>query len=106
MARISPDELLGRTEAGDSTTVVDVRSGLEFRDGHIPGAVHVPFWKLPFAAGEIPADREEPLVVTCGHGPRAGYAILALKVAGFRDVRYLSGQMSGWKRRGLPEESD
>jgi len=105
MKTIPADEVLTRMSAGDAPAVVDVRSGFEYRGGHIPGAVHVPFWRAPFAAGRIPADPDDPVVVTCGHGPRAAVAILALRLAGFRDVRYLSGQMSGWMRRGLPLES-
>lgn len=104
--RISPDELVQRLDAEVRPAVVDVRSGIEYRSGHIPGAAHVPFWKVPFAAAGIPAERERPVVVTCEHGPRAGLAILALKVMGFRDIRYLSGQMSRWKRRGLPLEAE
>lgn len=104
MVTISPDELLRRMSAADPPTVVDVRSGLEYRRGHIPGAVHVPFWKAPFVTRRIPAGPDDPVVVTCGHGPRAGLAMVALRLAGFRDVRYLSGQMSRWIRRELPLE--
>lgn len=102
---MSADQLVQQLEAVDPPVVLDVRSGVEYGRGHIPGAVHVPFWRVPWAVGTLAADREGPVVVTCEHGPRAALAVAVLKLAGFRDVRYLSGQMSRWKRRQLPLEA-
>ncbi|ORJ59074.1 rhodanese-like domain-containing protein [Geothermobacter hydrogeniphilus] len=42
---------LGRV---DAPLVVDVRSGFEYRGGHIPGALHMPFWRVPIDCGFLP----------------------------------------------------
>lgn len=101
-ARVAPDALLASIEAGAGPVVVDVRTRGEYDRSHVPGAIHIPFYVLLVNQDEIPGPRDEPVVVYCEHGPRAGVAKLALRLAGFTDVRYLDGHMSGWKERHLP----
>jgi rhodanese-related sulfurtransferase len=84
--------------------ILDVRSAREYRLGHIPGAVHMPFWILPFRAEALSLARDEPLVVYCGHGPRARMARTALERHGFRHVLLLRGHMRVWKQMTLPLE--
>ncbi len=98
-------ELWRRIEAGEAPTVIDVRTEKEFEAGHVPGAIHIPFWSIWGRLSEIPTPSEEPVVVTCEHGPRAGLAWAALRMAGFDRVILLEGHMSGWKRVGLPMET-
>jgi rhodanese-related sulfurtransferase len=102
--RVTPEALLAAIDTGTAPVIVDVRTRREYEAGHVPGAIHVPFYTLLVRQDGIPGPRERPLVVYCEHGPRAGVARLALRLAGFTDVRYLDGHMSGWKQRGLPQE--
>ena len=32
--------------AGTAPVIVDVRSAAEYDDGHVPGAIHLPFWQV------------------------------------------------------------
>jgi rhodanese-related sulfurtransferase len=100
--RVAPEALLASLRAGTAPVIVDVRTGWEYRRGHVPGAIHVPFYTLLVRQDAIPGPRDEPVIVYCEHGPRAGVAKLGLRLAGFTDVRYLDGHMAGWKARGLP----
>lgn len=100
---IAPEELSRRIEHGDAPRIVDVRSGREYRAAHLPGAVHIPFWQMPWRASETVGGEDE-IVLLCGHGPRAWVAGAALRLAGHRGIRYLRGHMAGWFRRGLPVE--
>jgi hydroxyacylglutathione hydrolase len=95
-------ELARLIESGTPPVIVDVRSGSEYRHGHIPGALHIPFWQTFFRADSLNAARDDTVVVTCAHGPRAGVGKLALRLAGFRNVMYLEGHMSSWYKAGLP----
>ena len=101
---MSADELYALIQRNEAPAVVDVRSRAEFDGGHVPGAVHLPFWAMMARADAIPGDRNAPVVLYCGHGPRAHAAGFALRRRGFSDVRYLEGHMSEWRRRGLPVE--
>lgn len=102
--RMTPEALLAAIDAGTAPVIVDVRTRREYEAGHVPGALHVPFYTLLVRQDDIPGTRERPVVVYCEHGPRAGVARLALRLTGFTDVRYLAGHMAGWKELGLRRE--
>lgn len=84
--------------------MVDVRTGIEFRRGHIPGALHVPTWKLLLGLAPLPSDRQTELVVTCELGPRAMIVKALLGLIGYRKVVLLAGHMAGWRRSRLPQD--
>lgn len=84
--------------------ILDVRSAREFAAGHLPGAVHVPYWRLLFGRAPLERAPDEPIVVYCAHGPRAWIAKGALRARGARDVRLLAGHMRAWKKAGKPLE--
>ena len=104
MPSISPDELANRIKAGTAPFILDVRSRKEFVEGHVPGAFNIPFGSVGDTKMEVPARPTEPVVLYCGHGPRAWIAAAALRKRGYANITYLRGHMSGWKRRGLPQE--
>jgi rhodanese-related sulfurtransferase len=101
---IAAADLAARIEAGTAPPVVDVRSGGEYRAGHVPGAIHLGFLSAFGRSGELALPREQPVVVYCEHGPRAGIARFALHRHGFERVVLLDGHMKGWRRAGLPIE--
>jgi hydroxyacylglutathione hydrolase len=102
---IAPSELMERIERGDAPAILDVRSALEFKNGHVPGALHVPFWTIGSHLSEIPAAPDQELIVYCGHGPRAWRAGGVLRRHGFTNVTYLHGHMHAWRQAGLREET-
>jgi hydroxyacylglutathione hydrolase len=93
---IEPRDLALQIAGGRAPAILDVRSGPEYRRGHVPGAVHVPFWLLPFRLSRLPFDPDKPVVVYCGHGPRAWMAGAVLRGRGYRQVIYLKGHFAGW----------
>lgn len=99
-----PHELLKRMKSKQAPAVIDVRSGYEFRTGHIPGAIHAPTWKILLRLAHIPSDRNAELVLTCEHGPRAQLAKGVLGAFGYRNVALLAGHMAGWRQVGFPLE--
>lgn len=98
---VSPEDLMVRIDAGDAPVILDVRSRREFVEGHVPGAIHVPFWRVAAGYGKLDDLRERPIVVYCGHGPRAYIAGSALRRRGFTDVAYLTGHMKSWNSKKL-----
>jgi rhodanese-related sulfurtransferase len=98
-------QLLAAIEAGRAPAILDVRSRREFTRGRVPGAIHVPFWVLPARMSDVRGSKEGPVVVYCGHGPRAWFARAVLRWNGFRDVALLEGHMSRWVREGMRQET-
>ena len=102
--RITPDVLMAQIAGGSAPLILDVRSKSEFEAGHVPGARHLPFWQVGRHWQALAAMRESPVVVYCGHGPRAYMAGAALKRRGFSKVAYLAGHMKKWREMNLPIE--
>jgi rhodanese-related sulfurtransferase len=98
--------LMEQISKGTAPLILDVRSRQEFSSGHVPGALHVPFWKIAAASRQLSAFREKPIVIYCGLGPRAYVAGAALRRRGFRSVAYLKGHMRRWRSLKLPVEVD
>jgi len=101
---MQPQELFQRIRSKQAPAIIDVRSGLEFQTGHIPGAVHAPAWKILTQQAKIPSDRSSELVITCEHGPRAQLAKGLLKLLGYHKVSLLEGHMAAWRQAGRPME--
>ena len=103
-ADVTAEEVLRQIGKADAPLILDVRSRAEYDAGHIPGAVNLPFWTIPFRASSLPARRGDPVVVYCGHGPRAQLALAALRLQGFTRVACLAGHWAEWRRSQRPEE--
>lgn len=98
---ITQSDLL-RQMAGKPPIIIDVRSGVEYRAGHIPHALSIPFWTA-FTTDQLQAYApDQALVLYCAHGPRAGVAKLGLSLQGFQNIRYLEGHFSAWHSANLP----
>src|SRR5687767_6732236 len=80
--RISAEALLTRIDSGVAPVILDVRSRVEFANGHVPGARHIPFWRISRRIGDLSLSPDAELVVYCGHGPRAAIAGRALRRQG------------------------
>lgn len=89
-------------KGGTAPLVLDVRSKHEFDAGHVPGAIHLPFWQVGRRWQKLAPMRDLPIVVYCGHGPRAYIAGAALKRRGFSHIVYLAGHMKKWRAMKLP----
>jgi rhodanese-related sulfurtransferase len=103
-SRIDPEDLHRLITQGKAPAILDVRTAAEFDEGHVPGAEHMPFQSVLARARQLRASPGEPLIVYCGHGPRAYIAAAALRARGFRAIVFLKGHMTRWRRLGLPEE--
>jgi rhodanese-related sulfurtransferase len=102
--RIGAETLLARIESGATPVVLDVRSRMEYANGHVPGARHIPFWRISRRIGDLSIPPDAELVVYCGHGPRAVMAARALRRYGFTRITYLDGHFSKWRSAGFREE--
>ncbi len=101
---ISPERLNEQILAGTAPAILDVRSKREYDAGHVPGAVHVAFWQIGRRWHELAHLCEGPLVLYCGHGPRAYLAGAVLARRGCRAIAYLAGHMQRWNGLNLPVE--
>jgi len=121
--RVSPEE--AQTLVAEGYVYVDVRTELEFEQGHAPGALNVPVM-LQGPTGMVPNPdfpdvmqaafgRGEPLLLGCRSGVRSmkaaqqlvglGYTNLRELRTGWEGTRDAFGRLEpGWGKKGLPVE--
>jgi rhodanese-related sulfurtransferase len=99
---------VSRDEVAPGAVILDVREDDEWAKGHIAGAVHVPFDRLPQRMHYEPDEllTDDPIVVVCaGGGSRSTRATAWLNANGFDAVK-LDGGTRGWHESGLPMASE
>lgn len=101
---ISAAELSDRIEAGSPPVILDVRTREEFRDGHIPGAINIPYDELATRLAELSVAESQEVVVYCRSGRRARIAEATLQEGSFSNVRDLAGHWQAWPESGPPTE--
>ena len=88
-------------EQGEAV-VLDVRGSNEYREGHVPGALHIPLGYLEERIDEVPQDR--PLLVHCLSGFRSSIATSILHAHGRTGTMNLTGGWQAWSAAGNPIE--
>jgi len=88
-------------EAGRAI-LIDIREPQEHATGIAPGARLLPMRQLGARLGEIPVDPKKPVYLICNTQNRSSTTLRALRERGYPHVRYVSGGMSEWARRGWP----
>ena len=99
--RITVPELHGRMEADAWLQLLDVRDESEWRAGHIPGSMHVPYHDIDHVPPSI--DPSRPVAAVCESGPRSAVAASLLQRHGVGEVLHVvDGGVRTWRERGWP----
>ena len=78
-------------------TVVDVREPMEYRAGHVPGAILMPMRQVAERANELPTDAK--VYVVCASGNRSASMTSVLRRAGV-EAYSVAGGTSQWQAEG------
>lgn len=99
VGEISTDELNERLDADEEIQVVDIRMPSQYEQGHIPGAINVPFPEFPQRVDEH--DWEKTIVCACPKGKSSKQAARMLEsfqgVDDDADVLNLGGGYRDWE---------
>jgi rhodanese-related sulfurtransferase len=87
-------------EAGVIT--LDVRTPIEFAEGHIQGARLIDFQSGNFENEISALDKNATYAVYCRSGNRSGQAVKVMQDAGFTNVFNMNGGVIDWANAGLP----
>ena len=71
--------------------ILDVREQEEFDQGHIPGAILIPYTQIEERAEEVLPDKEQLILVYCRSGRRSKIAAEALVELGYTNIREFGG---------------
>lgn len=98
---VSLDVARAELEAGRAV-MIDIREPAEHATGVAAGAKLLPMRQLGTRVNEIPTDPKRPVLLICNTQNRSAATLKALRQQGYSHVRYVSGGMSEWVRRGWP----
>ena len=105
IARITPEELKQRLDAGEDIVIIDLRHDLDFANDPyiIPGALRIPLEEL---AGNpvVLSDREIITYCSCPNEASSVQVALRLLRQGITRIRPLAGGFHAWRDRDYPVE--
>ena len=78
-------------DSGEEHIILDTREQDEFDEGHIPGAILIPYTEIENKAEEILPDKEEMILVYCRSGRRSKIAAESLAKLGYTNVKEFGG---------------
>ena len=103
---IAPTTLAAQIEQEAAPLILDVRTAEEYAEGHVPGAINIDYRELNEQIESIESYANQPVIVYCERGVRAGVATRLLTDAGFSSVIRLRGDIAAWRNADLPVEMD
>jgi rhodanese-related sulfurtransferase len=106
--RITIQELKAMLDSGTPVTVIDAQPESIYAEGHIKGAISIP-WKSQLDLEDVwTLPNDKPIVTYCDCGPgESDSADIASQLIemGFDDVKVLQDPaIRGWKEAGYPME--
>ena len=78
--------------------IIDARDAGQFAKSHIPGAVNIEWRKVLEQRAQIP--KNKMVLIYCNTGSLSAQGGLALRLAGYENVRILQGGFEEWKAKG------
>ncbi|WP_019614665.1 rhodanese-like domain-containing protein [Psychromonas ossibalaenae] len=100
--QVEPDTLLEQINKQQAPILLDVRTENEFAQGHIQGAVNIPYDQLVNQIKKLKSYKEQEIVIYCRSGRRAQVAAEVLKNKGFKHLSDLNGHILLWQKLNYP----
>lgn len=89
--QITQEEAKNIMDSGEEYILLDVREQDEFDEGHIPGAILIPYTKIDEKAEIMFKDKDKLILVYCRSGRRSKIAAESLAALGFTNVKEFGG---------------
>ena len=89
--QITAEEAKKIMDSGVEHIVLDTREQDEFDEGHIPGAILIPYTQIENKAEEMLPDKDKLILVYCRSGRRSKIASESLFKLGYTNVKEFGG---------------
>ena len=89
--QITAEEAKKIMDSGEEHIILDAREQDEFDEGHIPGAILIPYTEIENKAIELLPDKDKLILVYCRSGRRSKIAAEALSKLGYTNVKEFGG---------------
>lgn len=91
-------QLINRRNAA----VIDLRTSVEFAQGHVPAAKNFVLADLQAKVGQIAKNKGNPVLLICQTGQQSQKASRTFSEAGYAEVHVLEGGLDAWQKAGMP----
>ena len=89
--QITAEEAKKIMDSGEEHIVLDVREQHEYDEGHIPGAILIPYTEIENRAEDELPDKNKLILVYCRSGRRSKIAAESLANLGYTNVKEFGG---------------
>ena len=89
--QITPEAAKKIMDSGEEHIILDTREQDEFDEGHIPGAILIPYTEIENKAIELIPDKDKLILVYCRSGRRSKIAAESLAKLGYTNVKEFGG---------------
>ena len=89
--QITAEEAKKIMDSGEEHIILDTRDQDEFDEGHIPGAILIPYTEIENKAEEMLSDKDKLILVYCRSGRRSKIASESLAKLGYTNVKEFGG---------------
>jgi rhodanese-related sulfurtransferase len=88
---ITPQDAKKIMDSGEDHIILDTREQHEFDEGHIKGAILIPYTEIESKAEQILPDKNKLILVYCRSGRRSKIAAESLSKLGYTNVKEFGG---------------
>ena len=78
-------------DSGEEHIILDTREQNEYDEGHIPGAILIPYTEIENKAIELIPDKDKLILVYCRSGRRSKIAAESLAKLGYTNIKEFGG---------------
>lgn len=93
---VSYEELQQKLTDKAPIVLLDVRTQEEINNGHIPGALLLPYDEIDQKAAQLLPEKEKEIIIYCRSGRRSAIAKDSLEALGYTNVNDFGG-MNRWQ---------
>ena len=96
---ITPEVLSAITH---QALIVDVRTSVEFADGHYPGAINISHETILEGLNQLGVTADTSVILYCRSGNRSQTAVDQMSAVGINGIYELESGTNGWAAAGQP----
>ena len=89
--QITAEEAKKIMDSGEEHIIFDTREQDEFDEGHIPGAILIPYTEIENKAEAMLPDKDKLILVYCRSGRRSKIAAESLSKLGYTNIKEFGG---------------
>ena len=105
LKNITPEKafsLVNENKNNSNFVILDVRTPIEYRDGHLEGSKNIDYKSNDFKKVIEEMDKTKTYILYCRSGVRSVKSYDIMKKLNFTDVYNIEGGIKRWMKKGLP----